>query len=173
MMGTIHFRLILFFALSTQTLFPQIQVTQHTVSSTSESYLSSSLRLDYTIGELSAITTIGNGNYILTQGLHQPDKAIVGIAQTESTHWQALVYPNPFDSEFTLRIVLTKIQAMHGELFDLNGKLVQNWKIEHGSIGVNDFQFLINDLPEASYWFRLSTVDREQKMIFKLIRMRP
>jgi hypothetical protein len=172
MMGNLHFRIILFFALSTQTLFSQIQVTQHTVSSTSESYLSSSLRLDYTIGELSAVTTIGNGNYILTQGLHQPDKAVVGIAQTETTDWQALVYPNPFDTEFTLRIVLNKIQILYGELFDMNGKLVQNWKIEPGSLGVSDFQFLIADIPEAPYWFRLSTTNGEQKMIFKLIRMR-
>jgi hypothetical protein len=104
--------------------FAQINLSQHTFSCTSNSFSNTSLKIDYTWGEMLAVSTISSPQFILTQGLHQPDKFTVGLNEKSSLFNSIAVYPNPFSDQITIDFEPFNPGELRFELRDACGRVV-------------------------------------------------
>jgi hypothetical protein len=155
----IAFALSLASLLNIQTLHTQVLSTQPTISSSSNSYLSGSIQIDYTIGELAAVTTLVSPNYIFTQGLHQPDKFTVGIEDWNKTLYKQVIFPNPFTDQVILELESNEYLQLEFQVLDATGRLIHQFSRQKLIAGKNQFSFDFNDLAAGAYFFRIHSVD--------------
>jgi hypothetical protein len=76
--------------------FAQDSVLQ-LVSASGESFVSVSLQLDWSLGEIET-ETFGNSSNTLSQGFHQNSPKSSGVFIRQNSVSDILVYPNPFNS---------------------------------------------------------------------------
>ncbi len=142
-----------------QMLNAQVLSTQPTLSSSSNSYQSGTIRIDYTIGELAAVTTLTSPNYIFTQGLHQPDKFTVGINDWNKTLYKQMIFPNPFTDQVILELESNENLQLEFQVLDETGRLIHQFSKQKLIAGKNQFSFDFNDLAAGAYFFRIHSVD--------------
>jgi len=131
--------------------FAQISLSQHTFSATSQSFSNSSLLIDYTWGEMMAVTTITSPQFIFTQGLHQPDKFTVGINEKSSIFTSITVYPNPFHNLITIDYEPIVPGEIRFELRDACGRIVYESPIVKSYLGKNQVSISTNELASGYY----------------------
>jgi len=121
-------------------LCAQINTEQHTISSSSVLYNGPTLYIDYTIGELAAVTTITSETFMFTQGLHQPDKFIVGINDWNKPWQKVRVWPNP--SSGSLFVETELLDEFRIQVFDATGRIVLQKDWQTSKTDVVDVSFL-------------------------------
>ena len=111
--------------------------------------------MDWTFGEF-AIATIGNSQYTITQGFHQPYAGTVGIAEAPTTTSVTWIWPNPAGNELNVgfngpikRNTLLRILGM-------DGKLIRSMPLQPGGINVS---IPIVELSFGSYVLAIDTPD--------------
>jgi len=67
------------------------------------------------------------------------------------------LYPNPFNSWLTVNYSLVISENIDLEIFDLNGRLVFNKQLVHGSPGINTFAFNVGAFPSGQYLLSLKS----------------
>lgn len=92
--------LIATFPLST---LAQIQLDRQVIGSTGGEGGNSNLEVAYTVGE-AVVQTFSTSTLVLTQGFHQPDGILVGMATPEGPRWDISTFPNPTEGPFTLQL---------------------------------------------------------------------
>jgi hypothetical protein len=137
----------------------QVLATQPTISSSSNSYQSGSIQIDYTIGELAAVTTLTSPNHIFTQGLHQPDKFSVGIDDWNKTLYKQTIFPNPFTDRVILELESNEFIQLEFQVLDATGRLIQQFTKQKLITGKNQYTFDFTDLAAGAYFFRINSVD--------------
>ena len=120
----------------------------------------------YSIGQVDYNTAPGSGGTV-TQGLQQPYEILVisGIEQT-SINLFASIYPNP-TAEFvtlTLKVESNKIENYTYQLYDLQGKLLVNNKVEGNQTTIS-----MAGLVNATYFIKVLNNNKEVKQ-FKIIK---
>jgi hypothetical protein len=93
-------------------------------------YEADSYSLSWSLGELAveSITSIGNPQFIITQGYHQPSYGYPLNSESEwkeSNHWADIrVYPNPSPGEVRIEIEQVQMAQVEMHVYSIQGQLM-------------------------------------------------
>ncbi|MBX7202500.1 MAG: T9SS type A sorting domain-containing protein [Bacteroidia bacterium] len=145
-------------------LSAQLTTGSHTTSATAALYEGETLMIDYTIGELAAVTTIGGTQLTLTQGLHQPDKFTVGIADWNKPWNKLHAWPNP--SSGTLFLETDGLDELSLTVFDAAGRLVKHQIAEAQKL----ISLNVETLSAGAYQLVVRTKDERRHLVIPFVR---
>lgn len=136
--------------MSAQDLTPEI------VATAGETFSTSNLTLEWTLGEIMAETF--TGTVVLTQGFHQPVNNTTSIEDLASAFGTITVYPNPTNS--TISIETDRNGSLEIELWDMSGRTVLR---QTASAVISRLD--LSDLPHGMYMLRLSDGEQAARSI--------
>jgi len=121
--------------------------------------------ISYTIGQLIYTTDIGT-NGSVAQGVQQPYEisVVTGLPEANGINLLFKAYPNPAKNYIILKIENYKTENLTYQLYDENGKLFENKKVE-GS----ETQIDLSSLVISTYFLKVSDANKALK-IFKIIK---
>lgn len=137
---------------------------QESVNTTGGNVSGSGGSVSYSVGQVTYQTHTGiNGS--VAQGVQQPYEisVVTGIELT-AISFMITAYPNPTTDYLTLSIHEFDSSNLSYQLFDLNGKLLQNQKITDSQTSI-----VMANLVSATYFLKVIQGTREVK-IFKIIK---
>ena len=102
---------------------------QQVISSSGSTLKSSTGSLSFTVGEL-VIDTKNAGATTITQGFHQTKLTITAMNVLRQQNFSISAFPNPTSDFVNLKIEKGEIRDIEFILFDLQGKVLSNRKIE-------------------------------------------
>ncbi len=107
--------------------------------------------VSYSAGQVVYTTHSGN-NGSEVQGIQQPFEisVISGIEEQPGISLKLSIYPNPASDYLTLRIEKFDFENLSYKLIDLNGKLLENKKIESNETSID-----MNRLIPATYFLKI------------------
>ncbi|MBL7765599.1 MAG: T9SS type A sorting domain-containing protein [Chitinophagaceae bacterium] len=142
---------------------------QTTLNVTGHSAKINGMTFDYSIGEMTVVSTERNGNLIVTQGLLQP----TGSGQNANTNPgnntlnetanQIKVYPNPTSNILFIETLETLSAEFDYQLFDATGKVVLK-RTEEQKAGVNKFRLDMQSLAQGSYYLMIRKPAKDGKL---------
>jgi len=138
---------------------------QESVNATSGNASSSGGSVSYSVGQVVYTTNTGT-NCSVAQGVQQPYEIsiVTGIEEAEGINLTVSAYPNPTTDYLTLRIDEFDISNLSFQLYDMNGKLLQNEKITG-----NQTSIVMSNLVPATYFVKVIQENKEVKT-FKIIK---
>jgi hypothetical protein len=121
--------------------------------------------VSYSIGQV-VYTTASGTNGSIAQGVQQPFEisVLTGLEEPKGITLQFSVYPNPANEFVILRVENYKKENMTFQLYDINGKLLENKKIED-----NETSIVMNNFVPATYFLKVFQKNKE-KITFKIIK---
>ena len=95
--------------------------------------------VSYSIGQVICASTSGIGG-LITQGVQQSYEIFIesGIEAAKLISLECTVFPNPVSEYIDLKVEGYKVENLNFQLYDLNGKLLQNKKVEGISYGQDE-----------------------------------
>ena len=134
---------------------------QQTINVAGNSAVIHGMTFDYSIGEMTVVSTEKSGNLIVTQGLLQPQTS-TGSANTTNADNQHLssmagminVYPNPTSNVLYIETKDQQAGDFKYQLFDAAGKLVASSK-EMQKEGANKYSFSLQSFASGSYFLMI------------------
>jgi len=137
---------------------------QESVNATGGNASGSGGSMSYSVGQLVYTTNIGT-NGSMSQGVQQPYE-IIEISGIEETFiiLSAMVYPNPTTDNLILEIKEDESLDLYYQLYDMQGKLLQNEKITS-----NKTSIVMSNLLPATYFVKVIQEKKEVKT-FKIIK---
>ncbi len=101
---------------------------QESVNATGGNASGSGGSASYSIGQLVYTTNTGINGSSVAQGVQQPYEisVVTGLEETTGINLSVSAYPNPTTDYLTLSIDEFDISNLTFQLFDMNGKLLQN-----------------------------------------------
>jgi len=138
---------------------------QTAVTSTGGNASGSGGSASYSVGQVVYTTNIGT-NGSVAQGVQQPYEisVVTAIEQAKGINLSVTAYPNPTTDYLTLRIDEFDISNLSFQLYDMNGKLLQNEKITG-----NQTSIVMSNLVPATYFVKVIQENKEVKT-FKIIK---
>ena len=127
------------------------------LSSAGETTQSSSISLDWTLGEL-AITTIENSNLQVTQGFHQPNYTITSLNNLPETLGQVEVFPNPSSDWVNMNFTFFQDRQVEAQLVNVGGNVIWSKRIEGQQISE---KVSLKQLPSGTYILKF-IIDEKQ-----------
>lgn len=120
--------------------------------------------VNYSVGQIVYTTAVG-GQISVSQGVQQPyEFSTLGIDTYVSITLSMLVFPNPFTDFITLRLEISRPEALKYQLSDFSGKPLRLERI------VNDeTEIMMKGLPSATYILTISDGNSVLKT-FKIIK---
>jgi hypothetical protein len=116
----------------------------------------------YSVGQVVYTTATGT-NGSVTQGVQQPFEISTTLGVNETTiNLELSVYPNPTTDLLTLKV--EKIENLHYQLIDLQGKL-----IESKTVSSNSSEISLENQPTAIYFLKV-TKNNQLIKTFKIIK---
>lgn len=113
----------------------------------------------------------GSASYTLGQlayssGVQQPFEisVIIGVNEANADHIDCFAYPNPVRDYLQLKVSNTRIEKLSYQLYDTDGKLLQNKKIQG-----NETSISMKDLTPATYFLKVIE-NRKEIKTFKIIK---
>jgi hypothetical protein len=138
---------------------------QESVNATGGNARGSGGSASYSVGQVVYITnTETNGS--VAQGVQQPFEisVLTGLEEAQGINLSVRAYPNPTTDYLTLSISEFDISNLSYQLYDMQGKLLQNEKITG-----NETSIVMNNLVPATYFVRITEGNKEVKA-FKIIK---
>ena len=119
----------------------------------------------YSVGQVVYTTNIGT-NGSVAQGVQQPYEisVVTGIEQAKGINHSVTAYPNPTTDYLTLEVKDFELSNLNFQLYDMQGKLLQNEKISD-----NQTSIAMGNLVPATYFVKITQGNSEVK-IFKIIK---
>lgn len=119
--------------------------------------------VSYTVGQVIYTTNTGT-NGAMAQGVQQPYEisVVAGIADANGINLILSAYPNPATEYIMLKA--DKTENLTYQLYDINGKLLENKKIES-----NETNIVMSNFINAIYFLKISDNSKEVKT-FKIIK---
>jgi hypothetical protein len=138
---------------------------QEAIPATGDNASGSGGSVSYTIGQVVYTTNTGK-NGSVAEGVQQPYEisVVVGIEQAVYTNLFCKVYPNPVTEFLKLKVESYKVENFSYQLYDMNGRLLENKKITGSETSID----MSNHLP-ATYFLKVTEVNKEVKT-FKIIK---
>jgi hypothetical protein len=138
---------------------------QETTSSSAGNFIGSGGSVSYTIGQV-AFSTIYGTNGSVIQGVQQPYEisVVTAVENTEEIKLNCIVYPNPARNTIKLSIESPDLENMIYRLFDINGRLIQEMKVES-----EETEISIYNLVPSIYILKVIKNKKELKT-FKIIK---
>ena len=141
----------LFFAFLLGTGLSGLQA-QETTGSASGNATGSDGKVSYSVGQVVFLTKSGTDGTI-SEGVQQPYEILIpiGIDDEKGITLECLLYPNPADRYVKLKIKNHDISNLNYQLYNMNGLLLQNTKIES-----NETFIPMDDLAKATYFLEIT-----------------
>ena len=141
---------------------------QTTISTAGGNASGSGGTVSYTVGQV-AYSTQTTTSGTITQGVQQPFEIFVATAleQAKDISLQLQVFPNPVNDYLKLSVVPTatiSIQSLSYQLYDVNGKLVQNNNVES-----NETNIMMSGFTSGTYLLKVNQGNTSFKT-FKIIK---
>jgi hypothetical protein len=138
---------------------------QQTIPATGGNASGSGGSVSYTVGQI-LNSTISGTNGTVAQGVQQPYEISIVTATEEAKDiiLEIQVYPNPATDFMKLKISNYNIQNLRYQLYDVNGSLLQDNKIED-----NETSFVISNYVSAIYFLKVTDNNKVIKT-FKIIK---
>ena len=138
---------------------------QESVNATGGDALGSGGSASYSVGQVVYTTNTGT-NGSVAQGVQQPFEIsiVTGIEEAKGINLSVSAYPNPTTDYLTLSIGEFDISNLSYQLYDMNGKLLQNEKITG-----NQTSIAMGNLVPANYFVKVIQGNKEVKT-FKIIK---
>jgi hypothetical protein len=113
----------------------------------------------YSVGQVVYTTNTGS-NGSVAQGVQQPYEisVVTGIEEAKGINLSVSAYPNPTTDYLTLSIEELEISNLSYQLYDINGKLLQNEKITG-----NQTSIVMSSLVPATYFVKVMQENKEVK----------
>jgi hypothetical protein len=144
-------------------LWCSILQSQQVVATAGSTLSNSNGSMSFTIGEGVAQTFTG-GDKTITQGFQQPNLLVSMINETKDIDFSITAYPNPATDILNLEIGKENVSGLQYLLFDFNGKMLKNNKLEKS---LTEIPF--KEMQNGIYIIRISDGTRELKT-FKIIK---
>ena len=138
---------------------------QEAVSASGSDASGSTGSISYTVGQ-TAVSTISGTNGSVVQGVQQPYEisVITAAENTQEITLHCIVYPNPTRSDIKLSIEYDDFENMFCRLYDINGTLLRDLKIENEETVIP-----MQNLVPSAYILKVIRNKRELKT-FKIIK---
>jgi len=141
---------------------------QESVNATGGNASGSGGTVSYSVGQVVYTTNIGT-NGSVAQGVQQPYEisVVTGLEEAKGINLTVSAYPNPTTDYLTLEVdasTTLSIQSMAYQLYDMQGKLLQNEKITS-----NQASIVMSNLVPATYFVKVIQGNKEVKT-FKIIK---
>lgn len=140
---------------------------QQTINVAGNSAVIQGMTFEYSIGEMTLISTEKAGNLIVTQGLLQPQTSTADANSTNANnnHLSSLaglinVYPNPTSNILYIETKDQEAGELNYQLFDATGKLVASSK-ELQKEGANKFSFNLQSFASGNYFLMIQKSSKE------------
>jgi len=119
----------------------------------------------YSVGQVVYTTNTGT-NGSVAQGIQQPYEisVVTGLEDAKGITLQCSAYPNPTTDFLTLKVENFSLSTLTFQLYDLNGKLLENKKIES-----NETRIVMSNLNRAVYFLKVIQYNKEIKT-FKIVK---
>ena len=119
----------------------------------------------YSVGQIVYTTVIGS-NGSMAQGVQQPFEisAVLGVDDLLGINLSLVAYPNPTTDFLNLTIANLNYKNLSYQLFDINGRLLAQKKLENNSNEITMKQF-----PSALYFLKIFNNQKLVKL-FKIIK---
>jgi hypothetical protein len=121
--------------------------------------------VSYTIGQV-AFSILSGTNGSVVQGVQQPYEisVLTAVENTEEITLNCIVYPNPTRNTIKLSIESPDFDNMCYRLFDINGILIQDMKVES-----EETEISMHNLVPSIYFLKVIKNKKELKT-FKIIK---
>ena len=121
--------------------------------------------VSYSVGQV-VYTTITGSNGSVVQGVQQPYEIsiVIGIDQARDIKLSCTAYPNPVVDLLTLKVDNYNIENLMYQLYDMNGKRLENKFIKRNETGIP-----LGKLVPATYFLKVIHNGKEVKT-FKIIK---
>lgn len=121
--------------------------------------------VSYSVGQVVYTTNTGT-NCSVAQGVQQPFEisVVTGIEEAKGISLSVTAYPNPTNDYLTLEVKDFELSNLHFQLYDMNGKLLQNEKITGTQTSI-----IMSNLVPSSYFVKVIQGNKEVKT-FKIIK---
>ncbi len=151
-----------------QTYAQSIELTPTVIASAGSYSEAGGISLSWTLGEI-AVTSLSNGNIILTQGFQQSFLGDVGL-DVNPVNWKIAAYPNPVRDELKLQFELPEAKEFFIEIHDIYGRLVS--QEQYKQIFPRDvIKVEMSSFMPGVYFFRVSTADLEQVRVLTITKL--
>lgn len=153
------------FILLTGCLWPQIIKGQETIAATGGTSVGTGGSVTYTTGQV-VYSAIEGAGFSIIHGVQQPYEisVITAIKGVEDITLECLAYPNPTSGTIRLVIKSSEYDNMWFRLYDINGLLLQDKKIEARETEIN-----MGNLTPAIYFLKVTKNKLELKT-FKIVK---
>jgi hypothetical protein len=137
----------------------QISLSPQVLSAGGKDFQNTQFQLTYTIGEMSAVSTLSAGSSIATQGFNQPDKFT--IASVEGPEWGngIVLYPNPAINAVIIQYDETLNASLRIEILDQTGRLVCPAESIPRGFASGSIRFAVNQLAAGIYTANICLLD--------------
>ena len=138
---------------------------QESVNATGGDALGSGGSASYSVGQVVYTTNTGT-NGSVAQGVQQAFEisVVTGLEEAKGINLSVSAYPNPTTDYLTLEVKDVELLNLHFQLYDMNGKLLQNEKITG-----NQTSIVMSNLLPATYFVKVIQGNKEVKT-FKIIK---
>ncbi|HNW68057.1 MAG TPA: T9SS type A sorting domain-containing protein [Bacteroidales bacterium] len=138
---------------------------QESVNTTGGNALGGGGSASYSVGQVVYATNTGT-NGSVAEGVQQPYEisVVTEIEEAKGINLSILAYPNPTTDYLELKVESEKLKDLSYQLYDMNGKLLQNEKITG-----NQTNILMSNLAPATYFVKVIQGNKEVKT-FKIIK---
>ena len=154
---------------------PNCCEAQQTLNVSGHSAQINGMTFEYSIGEMTLVSTERASNLIVTQGLLQPPAANTASTVSDDGILSTLdnpikVYPNPTSNLVYVETYEEAIQDYEYNLYDATGKIVLSQKGQTQK-GLNKFELSLQSLASGSYYLMIQKNDalgQTQNYSFKI-----
>jgi len=138
---------------------------QTSVNATGSNASGSGGSASYSVGQVVYTTNTGT-NGSVSEGVQQPFEisVVTGLEEAKGINLSVTAYPNPTTDYLTLSIADFDASKLSYQLYDMNGKLLQNEKITG-----NQTSIVMSNLVPATYFVKVIQGNKEVKT-FKIIK---
>ncbi|MBN2697569.1 MAG: T9SS type A sorting domain-containing protein [Bacteroidales bacterium] len=138
---------------------------QETVNTTGGNATGSGGSVSYSVGQVTYQTHTGT-NGSVAEGVQQPYEisVVTAIEEAKGINLTISAYPNPATDYLTLEVKDFELSNFTFQLYDMQGKLLQNKKITG-----NQTSIVMSNMLPASYFLKVIKEKKEVK-IFKIIK---
>jgi hypothetical protein len=135
--------------------------SQNVIAATGGQATGSNGSIDYSVGLVVYSTSTGPDGSV-SQGVQQPYEisSVIGIEEVEGINLIYSTYPNPTKGSLILKVENYNKENLSYSLYDINGKLLENKKIEHVETPI-----VMNEYMPATYFLKVISNQKEVKNI--------
>ena len=143
-----------------------IQLAPTVIASAGGYGASDNITLSWTLGEL-AVTTLQQGDLILTQGFQQSMLGEVDAVNLPEVDWEIVAYPNPVKDELKIQFNMQEPNDFWIEIQDVTGRIMSQKQYKEVFPG-DILPVNMSVFKYGVYFFRIYTPDRQEMRVISI-----